>query len=281
MKKVKIKLFHPLNNENRKKLIMMKSSSVSNIKIINKKSTDVSLDNKLKSSSKRKIKLPKIELYNNINNNIKSRLGEIKNSNFFVTVDNNIHLNKNKMKIPQKPIKSKPKEDKEDNNLNIDAIISKFEEEYKNDMIEKRNKQKNIINKIYGINSQYIRNLNFAKKRKYLTLKDYQINILEAYSQNRKYSDKSIYKLSDIFKNIREDIEGVVPYPKINLNSIFNHFKSHNKIHRIKSVKSYINEIPKPKDDFEKEELLINSLKIRKKRKQKVKANLFDFVNRF
>ena len=281
MKTVKIKLFHPLNNENRKKLIMMKSSSVSNIKIINKKSTDVSLDNKLKSSSKRKIKLPKIELYNNINNNIKSRLGEIKNSNFFVTVDNNIHLNKNKMKIPQKPIKSKPKEDKEDNNLNIDAIISKFEEEYKNDMIEKRNKQKNIINKIYGINSQYIKNLNFAKKRKYLTLKDYQINILEAYSQNRKYSDKSIYKLSDIFKNIREDIEGVVPYPKINLNSIFNHFKSHNKIHRIKSVKSYINEIPKPKDDFEKEELLINSLKIRKKRKQKVKANLFDFVNRF
>ena len=281
MKKVKIKLFHPLNNENRKKLIMMKSSSVSNIKIINKKSTDVSLDNKLKSSGKRKIKLPKIELYNNINNNIKSRLGEIKNSNFFVTVDNNIHLNKNKMKIPQKPIKSKPKEDKEDNNLNIDAIISKFEEEYKNDMIEKRNKQKNIINKIYGINSQYIKNLNFAKKRKYLTLKDYQINILEAYSQNRKYSDKSIYKLSDIFKNIREDIEGVVPYPKINLNSIFNHFKSHNKIHRIKSVKSYINEIPKPKDDFEKEELLINSLKIRKKRKQKVKANLFDFVNRF
>jgi len=274
MKKVKIKLFHPLNNENRKKLIMMKSSSVSNIKIINKKSTDVSLDNKLKSSSKRKIKLPKIELYNNINNNIKSRLGEIKNSNFFVTVDNNIHLNKNKMKIPQKPIKSKPKEDKEDNNLNIDAIISKFEEEYKNDMIEKRNKQKNI-------NSQYIKKLNFAKKRKYLTLKDYQINILEAYSQNRKYSDKSIYKLSDIFKNIREDIEGVVPYPKINLNSIFNHFKSHNKIHRIKSVKSYINEIPKPKDDFEKEELLINSLKIRKKRKQKVKANLFDFVNRF
>ena len=46
-------------------------------------------------------------------------------------------------------------------------------------------------------------------------------------------------------------------------------------------MKSYINEIPKPKDDFEKEELLINSLKIRKKRKQKVKANLFDFVNRF
>ena len=268
-----LKLFKSLNNEKKNEMFMLKSSPLNNIKIINKQQNTNNSDKKKKSFIDKKIKLPKIRLYNNINNRIKTRIADIQNSNFFITDDNKVSVNRIKIKIQKSMKKSKPKNKKNDNNLNIDELIAKFDENYKKEQIIKRNKQRDKLNQIYGINSEYIKNLKDAKNKKYLTLKDYQSNILEAYSSNKKNSEKSIDKLSDIFNNIREETESVLPYPKINLKSIINHVKNHGKTKKIRSVKSCIYDEGEKKDDFEKEELLIHSLRIKKNQRLKLKSN--------
>ena len=135
----------------------------------------------------------------------------------------------------------------------------------------KKNKQKNKLNKIYGITSAYINRLNEAKRRKYLTLKDYQSNILKAYSFNEKNSDKSINQLSRKLDELREEIESVSPFPKINIKTIINHIKNKPKRNKIVNLKSYINKINEPQDDFEKEQKLIHSLKLKRNNFSKMK----------
>ena len=127
---------------------------------------------------------------------------------------------------------------------------------------------------INGITSAYIRKINKAKKRKYLPLKKYQSNILNAYSFNEKNSEESIRDLSNQFNFIREDSESIVPFPKINIKTMFNHIKNKENKEKILSVKSYINQIPEPKDEYEKEEQLIQSLRARRKnfRNLKIKS---------
>ena len=88
---------------------------------------------------------------------------------------------------------------------------------------------------------------------------------MNAYSFNEKNSDKSITLLSKKFDELREETESVVPFPKINIKNIINHIKSKRKTDKIFSVKSYLNKINEPKDEYEKEEQLINSLRVKRK----------------
>ena len=225
-----------------------------------------------------KIKLPKIHFFKKIKNDIRSRLLDINNGKFFITDENKIHLNKNKIKKSNEKKtrnKNKEKSKSKDKNrskskgkefqFNVDSYISKFDEEYIQGAIEKKIKQRNKLDKIYGITSDYINQINSAKKKKYLTLKDYQSNILNAYSFNEKNSDKSITLLSKKFDELREETESIVPFPKINIKNIINHIKNKRKTDKIFSVKSYINKINEPKDEYEKEEQLINSLRVKRK----------------
>ena len=269
------------NQRFKAKTIFKKTLSVNNIRSLKSKiSSQIKTKNvefnsdrnmKIETSSKEKIKLPKMHLYKRIKNDIKSKLLEIKNGNFFVTDENRIYVNKNKLNKSKHKTKSDKKDKDEEFKLNFDSLISKFDEEYIANAILNRNKQRNKLNKIYGITSAYINKLNAAKRKKYLTLKDYQSNILKAYSFNEKNSDKSINQLSKRLDELRKDMESVSPFPKINIKKIINHIKNKPKKKKIVSVKSYINQVNEPLDEFEKEEQLIYSLRLKRNNFSKLK----------
>lgn len=272
------------SNQRRKtNRIFNNSLSVNNIKSIKIKDSNKIKQKNLGFKSERvmnienvpnkKIRLPKIHLYKKIKNNIKSQLLDIKDGNFFITDQNKIYLNSNKIKISKhkNSSKSRDKENERKSKFNIDSLIAKFDEDYIINSINKKDRQRNKLNKIYGITSDYINHINSAKRKKYLTLKDYQSNIVKAYSFNEKNSDKSINQLIKKLDELREEIESVVPFPKINIKTIFNHIKNKPKEDKILTVKSYINKVYEPRDDYEKEEQLINSLRLKRYKFAKLK----------
>ena len=272
------------SNQRRKtNRIFNNSLSVNNIKSIKiKDSTKIKKKNlgfkservmNIENVPNKKIRLPKIHLYKKIKNNIKSQLLDIKDGNFFITDQNKIYLNSNKIKISKhkNSSKSRDKENERKSKFNIDSLIAKFDEDYIINSINKKDRQRNKLNKIYGITSDYINHINSAKRKKYLTLKDYQSNIVKAYSFNEKNSDKSINQLIKKLDELREEIESVVPFPKINIKTIFNHIKNKPKEDKILTVKSYINKVYEPRDDYEKEEQLINSLRLKRYKFAKLK----------
>ena len=244
-------------------------NNIESIKIIDTKKLalkkgELNTDRKtsIKNSSQKMIKLPKIDIYNKIKEDIKSQLYKIKNGNFFSTEEFGINLNKNKIKVKnpktKRKNKSKHKNKNEDNKFDIDSLIEKFDEKYIINAINKRNYKKNRLNKVYGITVDYMNKLNAAKRKKYLSLKDYQSNILNVYSYNEKNSDESINQLSKKFNNLREETESVIPYPKINFETIFNNIKNKEESDKILNLKSYINKQSEPTVENEKKELMKN-----------------------
>ena len=285
---IKMKLLYPKKPEPKEKRIFTNSLSVNNINIkpiktINRKNLTLINKSDARFASQRnikirptlnqKIKLPKIQLNNKIKTDIKSKLIGIKNGNFFMTEEGRINLNKEKIKISK--IKKKRNNDKkyEDKKfqLNLDSLMAKFDAEYIIAALNKRNNERDRLNKLYGITSEYINKVEEAKNKKYLSLKNYQSNILDAYSFNEKNSEQSIRDLSNIFNDLRQDIESIIPFPKINLKTMFNHIKNQEKKNKILSVKSYINKVNEPKDDYEREEELIKSLMLKSKNFSKLK----------
>ena len=285
---IKMKLLYPKKPEPKEKRIFTNSLSVNNINIkpiktVNRKNLTLINKSDARFASQRnikirptlnqKIKLPKIQLNNKNKTDIKSKLIGIKNGNFFMTEEGRINLNKEKIKISK--IKKKRNNDKkyEDKKfqLNLDSLMAKFDAEYIIAALNKRNNERDRLNKLYGITSEYINKVEEAKNKKYLSLKNYQSNILDAYSFNEKNSEQSIRVLSYKFNNLREDIESIIPFPKINLKTMFNHIKNQEKKNKILSVKSYINKVNEPKDDYEKEEELIKSLRLKSKNFLKLK----------
>ena len=260
------------SNQKPQRKIFQNSLSVNNIKSIKIKDTkklalkkgELNTDRKtsIKNSSQKMIKLPKIDIYNKIKEDIKSQLYKIKNGNFFSTEEFGINLNKNKIKVKnpktKRKNKSKHKNKNEDNKFDIDSLIEKFDEKYIINAINKRNYKKNRLNKVYGITVDYMNKLNAAKRKKYLSLKDYQSNILNVYSYNEKNSDESINQLSKKFNNLREETESVIPYPKINFETIFNNIKNKEESDKILNLKSYINKQSEPTIENEKKELMKN-----------------------
>ena len=266
------------SNQKPQKKIIQNSLSVNNIesiKIIDTKKLalkkgELNTDRKtsIKNSSQKMIKLPKIDIYNKIKEDIKSQLYKIKNGNFFSTEEFGINLNKNKIKVKnpktKRKNKSKHKNKNEDNKFDIDSLIEKFDEKYIINAINKRNYKKNRLNKVYGITVDYMNKLNAAKRKKYLSLKDYQSNILNVYSYNEKNSDESINQLSKKFNNLREETESVIPYPKINFETIFNNIKNKEESDKILNLKSYINKQSEPTVENEKKELMKNSSRMKR-----------------
>ena len=260
------------SNQRPQRKIIQNSLSVNNIesiKIIDTKKLavkkgELNTDRKtsIKNSSQKMIKLPKIDIYNKIKEDIKSQLYKIKNGNFFSTEEFGINLNKNKIKVKnpktKRKNKSKHKNKNEDNKFDIDSLIEKFDEKYIINAINKRNYKKNRLNKVYGITVDYMNKLNAAKRKKYLSLKDYQSNILNVYSYNEKNSDESINQLSKKFNNLREETESVIPYPKINFETIFNNIKNKEESDKILNLESYINKQSEPTVENEKKELMKN-----------------------
>jgi hypothetical protein len=283
-----MKILYPKKPESKEKRIFTNSLSVNNINIkpiktINRKNLTLINKSDARFASQRnikirptlnqKIKLPKIQLNNKNKTDIKSKLIGIKNGNFFLTEEGKINLNKEKIKIPKNNKKRNNDKKYEDKKfqLNLDSLMAKFDAEYIIAALNKRNNERDRLNKLYGITSEYINKVEEAKNKKYLSLKNYQSNILDAYSFNEKNSEQSIRDLSYKFNNLREDIESIIPFPKINLKTMFNHIKNQEKKNKILSVKSYINKVNEPKDDYEREEELIKSLRLKSKNFSKLK----------
>ena len=285
---IKMKLLYPKKPEPKEKRIFTNSLSVNNINIkpiktVNRKNLTLINKSDARFASQRnikirptlnqKIKLPKIQLNNKIKTDIKSKLIGIKNGNFFMTQEGKINLNKEKIKIPKNNKKRNNDKKYEDKKfqLNLDSLMAKFDAEYIIAALNKRNNERDRLNKLYGITSEYINKVEEAKNKKYLSLKNYQSNILDAYSFNEKNSEQSIRDLSYKFNNLREDIESIIPFPKINLKTMFNHIKNQEKKSKILTIKSYINKVNEPKDDYEREEELIKSLMLKSKNFSKLK----------
>ena len=285
---IKMKILYPKKPESKEKRIFTNSLSVNNINIkpiktINRKNLTLINKSDARFASQRnikirptlnqKIKLPKIQLNRKIKTDIKSKLIGIKNGNFFMTQEGKINLNKEKIKIPKNNKKRNNDKKYEDKKfqLNLDSLMAKFDAEYIIAALNKRNNERDRLNKLYGITSEYINKVEEAKNKKYLSLKNYQSNILDAYSFNEKNSEQSIRDLSNKFNDLREDIESIIPFPKIKLKTMFNHIKNQEKKNKILSVKSYINKVNEPKDDYEKEEELIKSLRLKSKNFLKLK----------
>ena len=271
---IKMKLLYLNNKKPTEKRIFSNSLSVNNIRSIRPMNTNnFSVINKndkkfssqgninIQQTIKKRIRLPKIQLNNKSSSDIKPK------GNFFMTEQGKVMLNKPKIKITKHiKIRENKKDKNEEPLLNLDSLMEKFDVEYIMAAINKQNNQRNILNKLYGITSEYIKKINKAKNKKYLPLKKYQSNILKAYSFNEKNSEQSIRDLSNKFDLIREDSESIVPFPKINIKNIFNHIKNREKKGKILSVKSYIEKVDdEPKDEYEKEELLIQSLRAKRK----------------
>jgi len=285
---IKMKLLYPKKPEPKDKRIFANSLSVNNINIkpiknINRKNLTLinksdarfasQRNTKIRPTLNQKIKLPKIQLNRKIKTDIKSKLIGIKNGNFFMTQEGKINLNKEKIKISKNKKKRNNDKKYEDKKfqLNLDSLMAKFDAEYIIAALNKRNNERDRLNKLYGITSEYINKVEEAKNKKYLSLKNYQSNILDAYSFNEKNSEQSIRDLSNKFNDLREDIESIIPFPKINLKIMFNHIKNQEKKSKILTIKSYINKVNEPKDDYEKEEELIKSLRLKSKNFSKLK----------
>ena len=285
---IKMKLLYPKKPESKEKRIFTNSLSVNNINIkpiktINRKNLTLINKSDARFASQRnikirptlnqKIKLPKIQLNNKIKTDIKSKLIGIKNGNFFMTQEGKINLNKDKIKISKNKKKRNNDKKYEDKKfqLNLDSLMAKFDAEYIIAALNKRNNERDRLNKLYGITSEYINKVEEAKNKKYLSLKNYQSNILDAYSFNEKNSEQSIRDLSNKFNDLLQDIESIIPFPKINLKTMYNHIKNQEKKNKILSVKSYINKVNEPKDDYEREEELIKSLRLKSKNFSKLK----------
>ena len=122
--------------------------------------------------------------------------------------------------------------------------------------------KRTALDKIYGISPSHKNSLKNAKKKKYLSLEEYQNNILTSFSQYNKNIDQGKFiDLVQNMKDLRIDSESVAPLPKINFKTIKEHVLSKGtKNLKQMSIKEYLSKNKKPKDQFEKENILITKM---------------------
>lgn len=253
--------FHENDNENIEK---PNYDSQKNINIINDGENET------------KIKLPRIKSSDSIISDININKILKNNLSFFITDENGIKINREK-----KSIKNYRKKDSKkishfgeilnfnvfnEKDTEIKYLIDKFNAQVAKKKINKMQRRKNILNKLYGITPEYNNNIKKAKSQKYLPLEEYQDNILTAFNSNGVHSFESLSSLYQKFRNIKTDIESVTPFPKINIKNIINHFKNgiKRKNDKMMRLKEFLSMSKEPKDEFEKDEQKIISLKLKK-----------------
>jgi hypothetical protein len=221
--------------------------------------------------------LPRIRSSDEIISDIKSRLLLNKNLSFFITDKHGIKVNNKDMRVLNYRKKCYLKKASHfgeflnynvfnEKDIEIKELINNFNKQIYKKKINKIQRRKNILNKLYGITPEYNKIIKTSKSQKLLPLEEYQDNLLAALSSNGKYSSDSLSGLYQKFKIIKTDIESVTPYPKINIKNIINHFKNgiKKKNDKMLRLKEFLSKSKEPKDEFEKEEKNIISLKLKK-----------------
>jgi hypothetical protein len=226
---------------------------------------------------RRRVRFPRIRSYDELKSKIDSKLETDKNMSFFITDKYGIRVNKNDGKIINYRKKSAVKKVSRlkeylnynvfnEKDIEIKDLVAKFDNQEKQKKINKLQKRKVILNKLYGITPQYLEVIKFAKNQKHLSLEDYQDTIMTAFSSNGMYSSESLSDLNHRFKNIRTEIESVTPFPQINIKNIVKHFKSNKKRKNdnMLRLKDFLTKTKVPQDEFEEDEQKIISLKFKK-----------------
>lgn len=246
------------------------------VKSISVKNLVYSMNSILNHYSEKKLKFPKILSSDDLISNIRERILKNKNLSFFISDENGIRINKTDNRVinyRRRAYLKKASHFNEFLNYNvfnekdeeIKDIIDKFNIQNAKQKINKVKRRKIILNKLYGITPEYNNKIKTAKSQKHLSLVNYQDNIIDALNSNGMYSTETIGKLYQKFKNIKIDVDNVVPYPKINIKKIIKHFKKGiKKNNRVFSLKEFLSKSNEPEDEFEKEEKKIIALKLKK-----------------
>lgn len=147
----------------------------------------------------------------------------------------------------------------------IKNLLYQFNHKLENKKIDGRTRQKLILNKLYGLPTNYLNTIDAIKTHdKHLSLDYYQSKFISAYASNEENNE--IDDLIDSFNDIKYDSGTVKPLPPINVETIANHVWNLKK--PISNKKLTVSEIlekkSKPQDQFEKEEFLIKRLMARK-----------------
>lgn len=222
-----------------------------------------------------KTQLLRIRSSEEIIRDIKSRLKLNKNLYFFTQDKNDIKINKQNtraLNYRRKLYLKKASHFGEFLNYNvfnekdneIKELIDNYNKQISKQKIKKKERKKQIWNKLYGITPEYNNIIKTAKRKKNLSLEDYQDNILIALNSNGMFSSENLSDLYQKLKNIKMDIETVTPYPKINIKNIVKHFKKRVKNDKIPRLKDFFLKNKEKPDKFERDEKTIISLKLKK-----------------
>ena len=273
-KNVKYSLNSIINNSN-----TIKFQDNYNLKSINYIPENYDINNDIMTSSR--TNLPRIRSSDEIISDIKSRLLLNKNLSFFITDKHGIKVNNKDMRVLNYRKKCYLKKASHfgeflnynvfnEKDIEIKELINNFNKQIYKKKINKIQRRKNILNKLYGITPEYNNIIKTAKSQKNLSLEEYQDKILLALNSNRIYSSENLSELYQKFKKIKTDIETVTPYPKINIRNIINHFKNRIKINNDKKMrlKDFLTKSKEPQDEFERDEQKIISLKLKKNNNQ-------------
>ena len=149
---------------------------------------------------------------------------------------------------------------------NEDKFVKNLMEKFKNKSqpkIPRKDKRKEVLNKLYGIDPQFGKRMNRAKRNKKVSLEEYQANTFRILTTNN-IGKSELFDLAYNLKNLRLQSDSVSPLPPINFNKIYDHVYRNNnnndkKINKM-TIKQLINQTHEPKDEFEKEQKLIKQM---------------------
>ena len=240
-------------------------------------------------SLRKKINLPRIDIQNNILNEIyknKKLHGPI---HVFTESDKKFQKPKgyksNKNFSYLKLDKKAEKKSQDYNVFNnedeqIRELMNNFRQELKEKRISKIIKRKNALNKLYNITPEYISKMEKARKFKGLNLDEYQKKILSSVPYNC-IGKNEILDLVETFKTLKYECDSVKPFPAINIKIIKEHILKKNKTEKSDKemrLRDYLKENREPKDEFEKEQKIIKEMKCFKVQPKLRRNKIYDIL---
>ena len=141
----------------------------------------------------------------------------------------------------------------------------------------KAQRKREVLNKLYGFQPDFFEKLNEIKQQKNLSLDTYQNNILMTLS-NSSMDQEELMNLLEQLNELKDECKSVTPLPPINIKNIYDHVYNQNKNRKERklTLKEILDRSNEPKDEFEKEERLINKIKGVKSVPRKKRNKNFD-----
>ena len=143
----------------------------------------------------------------------------------------------------------------------IKDLVEQFYEKINRKKLDKLDRRKNALSKLYKIPPESKNNMIEAKKFKSLDLEDYQKNILSSIP-SKSIGQGGIMDLVQNLKSLRHESESVKPLPPINVKIIEDHVyrKNNSKSVRKMNLKEFLEQSNEPKDEYELEQRVIKNL---------------------